>query len=332
MELRSTLYGTRRTTSEIALLGVLCCMLGTNTGAQAAPKIELRIGVVTPAATPAANETSSLRGIRLGAKEARQTAQLFGDAIEVYEASGDGRTRGASQAAAFLSSQRKVDVLVGISAADADALSRFAQAHRLIFLNVASRSDSLRAACRRYSFHIQTSDAMRANAWRLFTRGSSARPPRSSGAGQGDVVVLWHPGLERFGAGQLNDRYRAYANAPMDGFAWAGWAAIKIASEAALRAQSGRAEKILAYLESPTSQFDGHKGWQLSFRSADHQLRQPVYIVVPASPARNARRRPAVVDVPDLRAISSSSAGPSTNDVLDRLMSGTNLRCQWSSP
>jgi hypothetical protein len=35
----------------------------------------------------------------------------------------------------------------------------------------------------------------------------------------------------------------------------------------------------LAVLDKTTTQFDGHKGAPLSFRSWDHQLRQPLYAV-----------------------------------------------------
>ena len=275
-------------------------------------KTELRIGVVTPsgAATPA--EISSLQGARLGATEAKQTAQLFGAAVAVYEAAGDGHRRGGPQAAAFLSSTRKVQIIIGISARDADTLASFAERNGLIFLDVSSRSDALRAACRTNSFHIEASDAMYANA-------------RTLGAGgQPGSVVLWDETLERFGASQLNDRYRAATGAGMDGSAWAGWAAIKIVTEAALRSQSTEPAMIRAYLEANTTRFDGHKGWPLSFRPLDHQLRQPLYMVVrSAGPAK-------VVDIPDLRSISSASSDRAAIDALDRL-SGGRPRCAKSS-
>jgi hypothetical protein len=65
----------------------------------------------------------------------------------------------------------------------------------------------------------------------------------------------------------------------MTGEAWAMWAAVKIVSEASLRTRSVEPFIILDYIKK--SEFDGHKGWPLTFRAADHLLRQPIYIVVP---------------------------------------------------
>jgi hypothetical protein len=202
-------------------------------------------------------------------------------------------------------------VLIAIAPADVDTLAAFAEGRGLIFLNVSSRGDSLRAGCRRNSFHIAGSNVMYANARRLNARQD---PAVSAGGNAGNAMVLWAPGLERFGASQLNDRYRAAAGSEMDGDAWAGWAAVKIVAESALRAQSTQPARLRAYMESPTTQFDGHKGWPLSFRPLDHQLRQPLYMVV-GSPAR-------VVDIPDLRAISSATSDRAAADALDRLSGG----------
>jgi ABC transporter substrate binding protein (PQQ-dependent alcohol dehydrogenase system) len=68
----------------------------------------------------------------------------------------------------------------------------------------------------------------------------------------------------------------------MDGAAWAGWMAVKVLWEASLRARSTDGAALRAYLDRDATQFDGHKGWPLSFRAWDHQLRQPLYLVAPA--------------------------------------------------
>jgi ABC-type branched-subunit amino acid transport system substrate-binding protein len=90
--------------------------------------------------------------------------------------------------------------------------------------------------------------------------------------------VAWHPALERFGGDQLNRRFRLRFGRGMDGAAWAGWAAAKIAAEAAMRADTFDAAGIAAYLSRPSGEFDAQKGWPLGFRPWDHQLRQPVYL------------------------------------------------------
>jgi ABC transporter substrate binding protein (PQQ-dependent alcohol dehydrogenase system) len=61
--------------------------------------------------------------------------------------------------------------------------------------------------------------------------------------------------------------------------AWAGWFAVKALWEASLRAGSLEPSRLGEYLARPATRFDGHKGWPLSFRPWDHQLRQPMYLV-----------------------------------------------------
>ena len=77
---------------------------------------------------------------------------------------------------------------------------------------------------------------------------------------------VWHHSLERFGAAQLNDRFRAAA-IPPDDHAWLGWFAVKLCWEATARA---RPPRELGY--------DGHKGMALRFNPAGRLL-QPLYVV-----------------------------------------------------
>ena len=80
------------------------------------------------------------------------------------------------------------------------------------------------------------------------------------------TLRVWHHRLERFGAAQLNDRFRAAGIAP-DDQAWLGWFAVKLSWEAAVR---GRSPAELRY--------DGHKGMPLRFNDAGVLL-QPLYEV-----------------------------------------------------
>ena len=79
--------------------------------------------------------------------------------------------------------------------------------------------------------------------------------------------TAWHPSLEKYGAGELNERFLRETRHPMDEAAWLGWVAVKIAAEAALRNQEISKIKI-----------DGHKGVPLRF-DADRMLIQPLYVV-----------------------------------------------------
>ena len=77
--------------------------------------------------------------------------------------------------------------------------------------------------------------------------------------------VAWHPKLQKFGAGELNERFLRETGQPMDEAAWLGWLAVKIVAEAALRGRDIGSVRI-----------DGHKGVPLKF-DASRTLIQPVY-------------------------------------------------------
>jgi ABC-type branched-subunit amino acid transport system substrate-binding protein len=302
IEERFSLYGIRHD-FVVILAAAARIAAGTPLVAQVAPT--LRVGLVS-IGNPAVSTASSIeRGVRLGASEAKQTANLFGGDVLLFEAVAAGDPTRAAQK---LLSERKVDVLLGSLAQDADALSQFADLHRLIFVNVASRALSLRASCRRYTLHVEASDSMYAIAARRAGRQS---------AFTGNRVVLWAPTLERYGASQINDRYRARYRLPMNGGAWAGWVAVKIVAEAALRARSSHADEMLSYLESPAANFDGHKGWPLSFRLGDHQLRQPLYVVSPPSPGA---ARVALREIPEISAMAEGDEIAGANRALETLM------------
>jgi ABC-type branched-subunit amino acid transport system substrate-binding protein len=295
--------------------------------------VQLRIGLITADGQATSVAASIARGVRLGAAESRQTAQLFGDDVQLFESPGAGAT--AVAAAERLLSANRIEILIGTSAADAEALSRFSEEQSIIFFNAASRSQSLRSACNRYTFHVEATDAMYSRAGQqknLVASPARSVVARSIGA-KTDSIVLWSAMLERFGASQINDRYRDKYSTGMDGGAWAGWAAVKFGAEAALRAHSAAPRQLLSYLESPATQFDGHKGWPLTFRVSDHQLRQPLYMVL--APAAGAVK-PSIRDIPDLHAhlLSNSSSdrgGRASDHILDSLIASDARVCPWSA-
>jgi hypothetical protein len=92
----------------------------------------------------------------------------------------------------------------------------------------------------------------------------------------GDGREAWQPTLDRFGAGQLNDRFRAATGAPMTGDAWLGWFAFKVLVESAVRIDSSNPERLLRHLADPATLFDGHKGAPLRFGDG-RRLVQPTY-------------------------------------------------------
>jgi hypothetical protein len=92
----------------------------------------------------------------------------------------------------------------------------------------------------------------------------------------GRTEEAWQPTLERYGAAQLNDRYRSATGNPMSGDAWLGWFAFKVITDSALKLGTVDPVQLRAYLERPTTHFDGHKGAPLKF-DAERRLVQPLY-------------------------------------------------------
>jgi hypothetical protein len=110
-------------------------------------------------------------------------------------------------------------------------------------------------------------------------------------------LVAWDPALERFGAAQLNERYRKRFRDEMDENAWAGWMSIKILVDAALRKGTKDPCALERFLVGAEARFDGHKGVPLFFDPRTRELVQPLF-------ARRAAGEPEAVEIglaPDTR-------------------------------
>jgi hypothetical protein len=211
------------------------------------------------------------RGLLLGGSEAIRSAALFGQNVELFT-----QEIGTADAQAGLRSSldRHPDVLVsGLADQTRSKLLFDLSALRDVWiLNAAAAADTLRSPCMPHVFHVAASDTMSAAALRS-AEASSAPNGRTARA------VMWDPSLERFGAEQLNARFNARFSGPMTGEAWAGWMSMKVAVESFLRTRATDLRTLMTWVNRPDTRFDGHKGMPLSFRSSDHQLRQPMYIV-----------------------------------------------------
>jgi len=240
--------------------------------------ITLRLGFVDASGAAARLQHS---GFDMGVEEAKHAAQLFGGTIEARSIGEPPRVDGLSA------------VIGGGEAGPCATWAKNAERLGIVFMNIGCTSDDARGtACSRFAFHVIPSDAM-------------IRDARTMAGDPASDVVAWDSSLSRFGADTLNQRYRSRFNQPMTADAWAGWIAVKILWEAALRQRSGDASALAAFLDRESTQFDGHKGQPLSFRSWDHQLRQPVYVIAPASRA--------------LREVPEIPPKSSVRDALDRL-------------
>ena len=102
----------------------------------------------------------------------------------------------------------------------------------------------------------------------------------------GLVPVGWHRTLERYGAPQLNERYRTFdethplsANQAMTDAEFAAWAAIKLITNslATVNLQSNTLSPK-DILDHPGAQVDLYKGTRGSVRTWNHQLRQPILL------------------------------------------------------
>ena len=274
----------------LARAGGACAALALPGEAQAAS-----LGLVFVAPFDGEVNESAAQGVQLGVEEAARTGALMGRRVEL-------RTTYAPSDA-LVKAWRPAALIGGFSARRLREGVALAETAGIPFLNVAVSHDSLRGeGCHPLLFHVAASEAMLADARR--------------GSPTDTVAALWHPSLERFGAAQLNDRFRARFRAGMDGAAWAGWMAVRMLWEASLRARSTEPAAILAYLGRESTQFDGQKGWPLSFRAWDHQLRQPLYLV---------RGDTVVGEVPTRQEPEERSS----RELLDRLgASSTNSTCQ----
>jgi hypothetical protein len=204
----------------------------------------------------------------------------------------DGLAMGLSEArrAASLYSREPISVVDGSADVVVGMSESYPDTHS-VYLNCGARSNLYRARCDSRVFHIEASEAMYANASRM------ARMPS---------VHLWSPALERYGAAQLNDRFRSEFHRDMDSDAWCAWFAVKIVWESAMRMRGDGPEALRHHLSNQATQFDGHKGAPLSFRSPDHQLRQPLYAIAGGRPPQ---------DVPDV-----ARSNGSIREVLDSII------------
>lgn len=256
-------------------------------------------------------ERASEMGVRMSVEEVERAALLFGGSVTLSSLPGDART-GAAAADLELTVKREraTAVLGGVDAAECAALDRLAEQLGILYFNVSSSDDALRGAeCRRTTFHVIPSATMYRDA--LTHAEVSAEADARS--------VAWDKSLMRFGADTLNQRFATRYGQPMTDESWTGWLAVKTLWESALRAQTSDAGAIAAVLVKDSTRFDGHKGSALSFRPWDHQLRQPMYVLVRGAGAAR------TIEVP----LASDPSAPSTTTLDELGVSSARTTCRW---
>lgn len=134
--------------------------------------------------------------------------------------------------------------------------------------NVTLADDQLRLMCAKNALNIYPSDEMKKDA---VSQWHKKHP-------DDDVTAqTWHPDYVKFAARDLNKRFKKSFDKPMNDAAWAGWAAVKMTSEAIIRKNMTAPADLLKYLKNDLL-FDGQMGVDMNFRS-NGQLRQPMLLI-----------------------------------------------------
>jgi len=107
--------------------------------------------------------------------------------------------------------------------------------------------------------------------------------PRPIVGTQGLVATAWHKAHEQWGAVQIQNRFKAFANRLMLEEDYAGYLAVRSIGEAVTRSEQSGSSAVQAYLLSKQFKLQGYKGKPLSFRAWNGQLRQPVLLAAPTS-------------------------------------------------
>lgn len=102
--------------------------------------------------------------------------------------------------------------------------------------------------------------------------------PRPVAGTQGLVPTSWHRTHERWGAAQLQSRFRKAFGRYMTPLDYHVWAAIRTIGEGATRTGSADFTAIRDYIRSPDFELAGFKGQKLTFRRWNLQLRQPILL------------------------------------------------------
>lgn len=201
---------------------------------------------------------SLMRGAVLGAEEAEHTGALFGTPLTLRVVTRAAFDSARSGTTGWTPRGPSVYVVAGDSVVCSEVAQR----------SGATATPVLDAGC------PAASGAPAPTVFSLDARDGSAVASDST------HLALWHSSLERFGAEQLNERFRRRFNAAMDSEAWVGWFAMKVALDLALHAHSATSTALLHQLADPHATFDGQKGRPLRFDATTHRLIQPLYRIV----------------------------------------------------
>lgn len=205
-------------------------------------------------------DSSAHRGVVQGIHEANLQGQFLGQRYSLEAFRGDDLDT--------LDPGRFIAIIVATNADDLGQAGARFSGHPVF--NVSVHDDAPREACAPNLLHVIPSARMLADAraqWLQKNPGADVTP---SG---------WHPDFVKFAARDLNKRYKKRFSQPMDQYAWAGWAALKMASDSVVRHNIIAPGALLEFLKTSLA-FDGQKGLNMNFRDTG-QLRQLLLITGP---------------------------------------------------
>jgi ABC transporter substrate binding protein (PQQ-dependent alcohol dehydrogenase system) len=105
--------------------------------------------------------------------------------------------------------------------------------------------------------------------------------PRPVVGSQGLQAVAWHRSFEQYAGTQLQNRFEKQAKRVMTERDFTAWLGVRVVGEAVTRAAKNAPADVKAYILSKDFEVAGFKGVGLTFRTWDHQMRQPILLSGP---------------------------------------------------
>jgi ABC transporter substrate binding protein (PQQ-dependent alcohol dehydrogenase system) len=105
--------------------------------------------------------------------------------------------------------------------------------------------------------------------------------PRPVVGSQGLQAVAWHRSFEQYAGTQLQNRFEKQAKRVMTERDFTAWLGVRVVGEAVTRSAKNDPADVRAYILSKDFEVAGFKGVGLTFRTWDHQMRQPILLSGP---------------------------------------------------
>lgn len=105
--------------------------------------------------------------------------------------------------------------------------------------------------------------------------------PRPVVGSQGLQAVAWHRSFEQYAGTQLQNRFEKQAERFMTERDFTAWLGVRVFGEAVTRISKNAPSDINAFILSKDFEVAGFKGVGLTFRTWDHQMRQPILLSGP---------------------------------------------------